>query len=188
MAQGGKVTQALQSGAAEFRCSAMAQSYASERVCRKAWACLDAPAAQHARLPQHCWTLCEDPSCSTTRSYQGPLVTFARLQQKVSLHPPPCASSGPPRALHRHPSALHRFRCFASLAIMSYEAARRFKDPLLAPYVPANSDAEGYLEAEKPGLKHPAVRDSGRDSTWRPPVANVAPRQAGWARPTAGGA
>ena len=32
--------------------------------------------------------------------------------------------------------------------------------------VPANSDAEGYLEAEKPGLKHPAVRTSGRNSSY----------------------
>ncbi len=55
------------------------------------------------------------------------------------------------------------------------------------PAVPANSDAEGYLEAAKPGLKHPAVRDSGRDCTWRPPVANIAPRHAGWARQQAGG-
>jgi hypothetical protein len=47
--------------------------------------------------------------------------------------------------------------------------------------VPANSDAEGYLEAEKPGLKHVAVRSSGRDSTYRPPASNVAPRPAGWA-------
>ncbi|KAL4421769.1 hypothetical protein ABPG77_009752 [Micractinium sp. CCAP 211/92] len=75
----------------------------------------------------------------------------------------------------------------AHLPGMTYEAAKRFKDPLLAPYVPANSDAEGYLEAAKPGLKHPAVRDSGRDCTWRPPVANIAPRHAGWARQQAGG-
>lgn len=54
--------------------------------------------------------------------------------------------------------------------------------------VPANSDSEGYLEAEKPGLKHPAVRDSGRDCMWRPPVANIAPRQAGWARGQTGAA
>ena len=49
------------------------------------------------------------------------------------------------------------------------------------PPVPANSDGQGYLEAEKPGLKHYAVRDSGRQSTYRPPVANVAPRAGGWA-------
>ena len=54
--------------------------------------------------------------------------------------------------------------------------------PLTA--VPANSDAEGYLEADKPGLKHHAVRASGRDSTFRPPVSNIAPRGSAWTPPT----
>lgn len=64
---------------------------------------------------------------------------------------------------------------------MSYELARRFGSPLLKPYVPANCDAEGFLESEKPGLKHYAVRSSGRDSTFRPAANNVAPRGNGWA-------
>lgn len=45
--------------------------------------------------------------------------------------------------------------------------------------VNANVDAEGYCD-ERPGLKHPAVRSSGRESEWRPAAANVAPRAAGW--------
>ncbi|PRW20333.1 Copper type ascorbate-dependent N-terminal [Chlorella sorokiniana] len=64
---------------------------------------------------------------------------------------------------------------------MSYQLAKAF-GPLHKPYVPANSDAQGYLEAEKPGLKHYAVRDSGRESSYRPPAANVAPRAGGWAK------
>lgn len=75
---------------------------------------------------------------------------------------------------------------------------RRFPPPLLAPAlqrpdkkpclaVPANSDSEGYLEAEKAGLKHVAVRSSGRESDYRPIVSNLAPRPAGW-RPAAAGA
>lgn len=64
---------------------------------------------------------------------------------------------------------------------MSYELAKRFGDPLLAPYVPANADAEGYLET-KPGLKNPAVRESGRESGFRPRLDDVAPRPAGWKR------
>lgn len=48
--------------------------------------------------------------------------------------------------------------------------------------MPVNSDAQGFLEAAKPGLKHYAVRDSGRDSSYRPPVANVAPRAHGWVK------
>lgn len=36
---------------------------------------------------------------------------------------------------------------------MSYELSRKF-GPLHKPYVPANSGPDGYLEAERPGLKH----------------------------------
>ena len=53
--------------------------------------------------------------------------------------------------------------------------------PLLSA-VPANSDAEGFVEAHKAGLKHYAVRGDSRDSDYRPKLANVAPRAAGWSR------
>ncbi|KAI3424323.1 hypothetical protein D9Q98_009876 [Chlorella vulgaris] len=67
---------------------------------------------------------------------------------------------------------------------MSHELAKRF-GPMHKPYVPANRDAEGYPEAEKAGLKHVAVRSSGRDSTYKPATGHVAPRPAAWS-PTAG--
>ena len=41
-------------------------------------------------------------------------------------------------------------------------------------------DAEGFLEAEKPGFKHYAVRDSGRGSNFKPAASNVAPRRDAW--------
>lgn len=57
--------------------------------------------------------------------------------------------------------------------------------------VAANADAEGYLEAAKAGLKHYAVRSSGRESSYRPALEAIAPRAPGWAparaTPTAAG-
>lgn len=47
--------------------------------------------------------------------------------------------------------------------------------------MPANVDDEGYLEAEKLGLKHPAVRDNGKNSTYMPQIDNIAPRDPTWA-------
>ena len=92
-----------------------------------------------------------------------------------------CSAShaAPPR--HAAPRAA---TCCADLGLTSLSLPPA---PPSAP-VPANADAHGYLEAEKPGLKHYAVRDSGRESTYRPPAANVAPRAGGWARGPAGAA
>jgi hypothetical protein len=37
-------------------------------------------------------------------------------------------------------------------------------------------DSEGYCDDKTVGMKHVAVRDSGRDSTFKPNVANIGPR------------
>ena len=42
---------------------------------------------------------------------------------------------------------------------------------------------EGFCDDKTVGMKHAAIRDSGRDSTFKPNVANLAPRKAGW-KPT----
>mmetsp|Transcript_12331 Transcript_12331/g.19930 ORF Transcript_12331/g.19930 Transcript_12331/m.19930 type:complete len:94 (+) Transcript_12331:191-472(+) len=42
-------------------------------------------------------------------------------------------------------------------------------------------DAEGYCDDKTIGMKHVAVRDSGRDSTFKPSVSNIGPRKKEWA-------
>lgn len=41
-------------------------------------------------------------------------------------------------------------------------------------------DSEGYCDDKTVGMKHVAVRDSGRDSAFRPNVANIGPRKKEW--------
>ena len=43
-----------------------------------------------------------------------------------------------------------------------------------------NVDSEGYCDDKTVGMKHVAVRDSGRDSAFKPNIANIGPRKKEW--------
>ena len=82
----------------------------------------------------------------------------------------------------RRPKGTNTLRCRRRRRLALTE--RPFQPPTHPLAVHANSDAEGFLEAEKAGLKHYAVRSSGKDSSYRPAGANIAPRFPAWTAPT----
>ena len=50
------------------------------------------------------------------------------------------------------------------------------------PYVKVNVDSEGHCVTGVAGMSHPAVRGAEEESSFRPRVADMAPRGGAWAK------
>lgn len=156
----------------------------------------------HAAVPRGCAraqntlkTLNKQPPNTERHQSRCPQVSrpvkmsYALAKQFGPLHKPygewpaqPCGVRSHWLRKQRHPR-LRPGRYSAPQVSSRPPFLRRAPHSLPTPFppaVPANSDAEGYPDMRL-GLKHVAVRSDGRESTYKPSTANVAPRPQTWA-------